>query len=661
MKLSFYREIEDCEVILERVGICILCVITAIFFALSTSKPEAIGESDDYMLTTEALQNHFSLRITEEDVQQAKIDFPEYAWYFQNSWDAGMPALFSIKDGEVYPWYMGTYSLICIPMKICLQFLSLNQSYAFPLTNAILASIALWTSFFILKRTNMKKIILVCLLGFSPVWWYIRWPSAEVMIFALVVLALTFFAERNYFLSGLFVSIAGTLNIAVMALGLFMIIDFVKNTYMYHYKSGEKNVFRVILLEWKKIGLLILCYVPSLITPIFNLTKFGLLNLQSILGFATPAGYIHRVFSHLFDLNIGFLPYFSLSFVLFIIMVLYNIIKKRWSAVVYAGSFLGIVCLYSITYHINSGMEGLPRYSVWTFPIFMFYIVIENELSKKWINRIVAVTLIISMVLTVEITREYTTELMLTRVSELVMDYFPELYNPYYTIFISRVGKIAGGYTPYQEKVPEAISLGENYSNYLPVVYCDDEGNVRKILTIPELSEETPQYFEGSEKEMSNLQSQIVDEEGQRKLYYINLKGNIKIKDQYFNEKFAYVYGSQLKPSGRIPLSLFRITDKGEILDEKIIVHSEGFQYGPYLPLKKGKYIVTITGDNLDKFEEDALVDNELIEIKEIKKNSQQIQYEFEIQRDAMCVELRGLNQGKTDTVIYKIELNKAE
>ena len=114
-----------------------------------------------------------------------------------------------------------------------------------------------------------------------------------------------------------------------------------------------------------------------------------------------------------------------------------------------------------------------------------------------------------------------------------------------------------------------------------------------------------------------------------------------------------------MKPSGRIPLSLFRINDKGEILDEEIIVQSEGFQYGPYL--KKGKYLVTITGDNLDKFEEDALVDNELIEIKEIKKNSQQIQYEFEIQRDAMCVELRGLNQGKADTVIYKIELNKAE
>jgi len=192
-------------------------------------------------------------------------------------------------------------------------------------------------------------------------------------------------------------------------------------------------------------------------------------------------------------------------------------------------------------------------------------------------------------------------------------------------------------------------------------VYCDDEGNVRKILTIPELSEETLQYFEGSEKEMSNLQSRIVDKEEQKKLYYINLKGNIKIKDQYFNEKFSYAYGSQLKPSGRIPLSLFRINDKGEILDEEIIVQSEGFQYGPYLPLKKGKYLVTITGDNLDKFEEDALVDNELIEIKEIKKNSQQIQYEFEIQRDAMCVELRGLNQGKADTVIYKIELNKAE
>ena len=101
-----------------------------------------------------------------------------------------------------------------------------------------------------------------CHFGINSALGYIRSPSAEVMIFALIVLALTFFAERNYFLSGLFVSIAGTLNIAVMALGLFMIIDFVKNTYMYHYKSGEKNVFRVILLEWKKIGLLILCTIP---------------------------------------------------------------------------------------------------------------------------------------------------------------------------------------------------------------------------------------------------------------------------------------------------------------------------------------------------------------------------------------------------------------
>ena len=160
---------------------------------------------------------------------------------------------------------------------------------------------------------------------------------------------------------------------------------------------------------------------------------------------------------------------------------------------------------------------------------------------------------------------------MLTGVSQWVMDHFPGLYNPYYTIFISRVEKIAGGYTPYQEKVPEAISLGENYSDYLPVVYCDDEGNVRKILTIPELSEETLQYFEGSEKEMSNLQSRIVDKEEQKKLYYINLKGNIKIKDQYFNEKFSYAYGSQLKPSGRIPLSLFRLMTREKSWMKKLL------------------------------------------------------------------------------------------
>lgn len=649
------------DTVINGLGIALLCCITVLFFSLATRTPEAIGESDDYMLTTVALQNHGSIRITESDVNRAMQDFPEHAWYFESSWNAGMPALFSIKEGEVYPWYMGTYSLACIPVKLCLEALKLNQSYAFALTNAACAALALWICWCKLNTTRINKLILIFMLGFSPIWWYIRWPSAEVFLFSLVVVSLTFFANKQYHWAGLAISAAGTLNIAAMALGLIIIIDYTWNTCQKYFSDGEKSIRKIMRAERKSILLLILCFLPSLITPVYNILKFRIMNLQSILGFAAIDGYMHRVLSHLFDLNIGFLAYFTIAFILFLAITVIRIFKRGYRIFMYFSAFILTVSAYSVTYHINSGMEGLPRYSAWAFPIFVFGLILENGLSKKQIAAVFDILLIISSLFTVSLVCEKRSELKLTSVAKSVLNRFPELYNPYYSIFVSRVSGISGGYVPYQEQVPEAIALGTNYEDYLPVVYCDPDGNVRKLITIPELAEALPLYFEGSAEDLEELRDKIDSIKDNHHLQYINLHGNLKIRDEYLNARFAYTYGEALTAGGKVPLSFFKITDPGSITESCIIVPAGSFQYGPYMPIEKGCYTVTITGDGLSGFSEDALIDNKIADTILLNKSDEQIQYILELSDDADSVELRGLNSGDSTVEITSVEIQLSE
>lgn len=642
---------------LERVGPILLFIFTVWFFLLAVQAPEAIGESDDYMLTTVALQNHGTLQITYEDVQRAMVDFPEHAWYFQDSWEKGMPALFSLDGENVYPWYMGTYSLSCIPLKLCLQVTGLSQSYAFPLTNAAFAAAALWVCWFCLRASTLRRLLLLAALGISPIWWYIRWPSAEVFIFSMVSIGLVFYANKNYHLAGLFISIAGTMNIAVMAIGLFMIVDYIKSTYSMYAKKGQKNVFKIIWQQRISVGLLILCYVPSLITPMFNLTNFGIINLQNVLGLAVADGYIARVLSYLFDLNIGFLPYFLIAFPAFIALLVINVAlgRERWLSFIYAGAFFGTVLLYAVTYHINCGMDGIPRYSSWTFPVFIFYLFLYGTVRPGFVKAIGTFGAVASVMLTLSVVAPRTVELGQTWVARMALNYLPQVYNPYPASFVSRVAGVSGGYLSYEEELPPTLFA---CNDQLPVVYCAENGDVRKILTVADLNDELEQYFEGSDEAMQKLRDATGKERQGKKLYYINFSPNepLTIKDQYLAGKFIYTYGDTIK-TGSIPLTLFSVSEDGAISEDSVkIPAQEGFMYGPYLRMEKGTYTITISGAYLDDVTPDVFAEtNQIIEIDILSQSSEQIQYCCTLRADKKKVELRAFNKGENTAQIFDV------
>jgi hypothetical protein len=552
--------------------IYIFFFIFMLYVSLTPTAPT--GESDDYMLSTISLENRFSLRMTETDVEQARTDFPEHYQYIKSSWDSGMTHYFTIEEGEVYPWYMGTYSIACIPMKKLLDFMGLNQSYAFVITNVICYVIALLFVYFKLQTTRKNVFFTILLLVCSPTIFYFIWSSAEIFIFSLVVISLVYFCNGNHKLAGLFVSIAGTLNPTIMAYGAIIILDYFTKMYIESRTKGEKNIFNIVRSNIKDIILLIICFIPSLTTFIFNYITFGIFNLQNILGFARYDYVFQRFLTYLFDLNLGFLPYFTISFLLFFIMVIYGIYKKDRLSIMFPIAFLLTVLAYGVTWHINCGMSGIARYNAWSFPIFIFYLTTQasNLIERRSIKILFYSLLVCSCILSTSVVinlKKSDKEMhhtIFTPIATYVLDNYPSLYNPYKYTFISRTKHLDGAYIDDLDK---------------PVIYTDSNGNIRKILTSSKFADNISDYVYGDEKDMKKLKEKINKRENDKGNYYITIEKNIYLRiivdapkefvatsNQNISEFTSGVYYNEtnfhwISPQAKIILKSDKITKEG--------------------------------------------------------------------------------------------------
>lgn len=187
------------------------------------------GECDDYVLAAMAIQMTGNLEITEEVVEQAKEDFPNFAGRIENSWEEvkkGNSSLYIAQNGKIYPWYGGGYSAFCLPFKFVLKFLGWNQSYAFLAANFFIYITALLYVFFFLKRERKSVFLTILALTCSPTVVYSIWPSAEIFIFGFVVFSLVNDLNGNYKRAAIYVSVAGAMNTTVMVLGMVYILDY---------------------------------------------------------------------------------------------------------------------------------------------------------------------------------------------------------------------------------------------------------------------------------------------------------------------------------------------------------------------------------------------------------------------------------------------------
>ena len=501
--------------------ILLLLIFMLIFILLYPNS--AVGESPNYMLSSLSLESRFTLRITEEDVDRARIVFPTHYNDIKRDWDRQNFAI-SKKDNTTYSWYFGTYSFLCIPMIKILRILKLNQAYAFPLSNVFFFIISLIYVFLKLKASEKTVFLSILFLGCSPIIAYLYWTSAEVLIFSFVTISVVNLINKNHKLAALYISLAGTLNLTVMVIGFAIIIDYfwiiIENTE----SKRISTLLKSILI--KKIDIIILAafFTPILIVVLYNFIIFN--SIVPVIAGQQINNIFGRFFAYLFDLNLGFLPYFQISLIIFILLIIYGIIKLKREAFIFALSFFGTIFSFSFMSHINCGMTGISRYTAWLSPVLILFV--STQISYIFVNRIFIKKILITLIsISITITAIMSTYALIEKpyefdfspTAKFILNNMPFLYNPFPYTFISRSQHIDGGYLDLQTT-----------SN--PIFYTDDNGFIRKILVPVGISQSVDKWFFG-----------INQEKEQELINSINIKiENIKLSKEYIyiniNKKF---------------------------------------------------------------------------------------------------------------------------
>jgi len=529
-----------------------------------------VGESDDYMISTISLEKRLSHKVIWEDIEQVAIDFPEHYNHIKNAWEnggLGLPQKMS-TDGIkfAYPWYFGTYSFACIPIKKALGFMGLNMSYAFATSNVFYYGLALVFLIFHLKTSASSKFFLILSLCLHPVILYFIWPSAEVFITALMIATMVFWYNRNFYGASLVVSLAGTLNPAVMVVGIVILVDFFIGLFERitpNEASSVRKLFAAFSHNSRSIFLLACCFAPVLISLAYNQVIFGHIIPQTALGMNISDGWIMRFWSYFFDLNLGFLMYMGIMLLLFFVVFSYGIWHRNPAIILPGLAFLGTVFAYSRITHINSGMDGIARYSAWASVVMIFCVVMGISFMSAYKRRIFLHGCVaLAAISTIFITLRYRSHSYIehTPVSKFVLEHFPKIYNPYPVIFASRTRHVDGGY-PIDK----------------PVLYYNDNFEVRKILVPSDYKNQIMDMIITDESTAALLQEKIRQLPDQA-FAYINIPKTWRVLPQiipsifspteYFHDFTRGVYGFEndfhwISPDASIVLCSSKISKYG--------------------------------------------------------------------------------------------------
>lgn len=468
----------------------IIGTILALFGVVCMLKePGAIGEWDDISLVTVSILNDGNVTIDEQDVIMAKEWMPEWKEHLDYIHLSG----YYTEHGDALSWYFPLYSAMCVPAFAILRGAGISGAYAFSVTNILLYLFALIYAYRhsdFSAKVNFGFITVLCV---NPITLYTIWVSGEVFIFAFLLPALICWQKGKYNQAALFLSIASTLNPSVLVAGIVMIIEYL---YLVICDTGLRQIWK----RSKDILLLAGCYLPSLVPFAWNLYFVGHINMTAATETDMNVRNIAaRFFSYLFDLNLGFLPYYGVMLVLFILAVCVAVRSHNRKILLFAIAFVGICLIYSLEVHINSGMSGLARYNAWSaIIIIMVFFMWRNTCEAKRLVRLLDTGLLCSItwtavaILSIVLTNPIG-YLEMTPIAKVVLEYAPHIYNPFPDVFNARVNHVD--------------EIG--YEHNLPIIYRDGDWQCRKILANYENKEYILEQVNCSEEHKLWLSEQL--------------------------------------------------------------------------------------------------------------------------------------------------------
>lgn len=434
-----------------------------------------IGEFDDYTFPVVTILERGRFSIYEEDIPLIKKYFPEWSEAIDVAGINHLSGRFT-RDGGTLAWYFPTYAMVCIPMIVFLRLLRLPVVYAFTYTNLFSVMLVLLAAYKWLKVGDKTKLLLIVLLSINPIMFYYMWPSGEVLIYSFLAIALIAWYNQWYKRAAFFVSLAGTLNITIMSVGIIMIMEYGIRLIR---EKKEKESWGCFIKN--RIGEVIrygCCYICGLVPMAYFYYHTGFINLTASFDYYLQARERtwERFLAYIFDLNFGILPYYPLILVFGIVLVVRAVRKKHWRYLEWFLTFIVNIYLYSVMIHINGGMSGIARYNSWSVLFLVFAVCLFGEelICNEWEKRIQQIGLCTSTVILALIVYDYgpagaenTSYVNWTPIAEYFLDHFSAMYNPLHSTFNSRVIH---------------VDVNESYGYELPIIYTGKDGYVRKIL-----------------------------------------------------------------------------------------------------------------------------------------------------------------------------------
>lgn len=525
-----------------------LIAVFSVYLLVTTycTAPIIVGECDDYMLGTIAVGNHFDTCVRPDDLKEACEVFPTFKdhlthCYYHN----GLSPLTDTK-GNPAIWYFGTYSFFCAIVKKILSITPIPPVYTFMLANTLAYIMALGVVARFLKTSQTRKLFLVLLLMASPVLGLIIWSSAEVFMFSVLVCSLVCWHNRSYKLAAILLSIVGTLNATVMALGFVMIADYCWQLRK-RFLEGEdrKKIMKDFLLYCS-------CYVISIVPFFYNgiFLEHFVLSIPSL--FVSPHWpwkdtidntYFGRLWAYFFDLNFGFLPYYLILLPMFLVSCVRAVFQKDKRILLYFFGLLGVVMAFSLMFHVNCGMSGISRYGAWAATIFIFGTILDPNLTFGWIKKSL---LVLAVICQTGILIGYGSFKMTGKkpyidmmpLANAVLNHAPWLYNPLPCTFVSRTWHVNGGYFSH-------------YGNDVIALHKDKSQNITKILYTEESTEKLKELLVGNEEAMSFIDSEIEKNRNYGAVHYINIPRKMKVMDRRSWVKSAHCIYPVEKKDGR--------------------------------------------------------------------------------------------------------------
>lgn len=440
-------------------------------------EPYPAGDAIEYILTTEALCNHFSPDIRLEDSKSFKQAFlkkdkweKNYKYEFFDQTEAFLDiknppfmsqsnGIFTSKNNKKFSYHFFLYSFINVPARSLVNIFDANPMICFQVTNAFLIILSGFFIIFYAGLSKWKNILFFLIFVFSSNYWYLGWPHPEVFSICLVTLSFLSYFREKYYLSLILISIATLQNqpIAVMAI-------FIGLKVLVTYGFNKKNIIRMGMI-----------YTMVLIPSLYYYLNFGTINIIKDLGFLDASKInFTRVFGFFFDVNQGVVLVIPFILLIYVVIVIYKWIKvlfrkEKFQFELLLPIFIVGMALISCTMvNWNHGQAIVNRYATWFSAIIIVHCVFLVSNWRYLFSIIVLNYFFMTQLVTVFYHEQFNirdgSQNTHRPLAKWLIETHPEWYNPDPTIFIIRTTRI-----------------GDMTEKASPVFYIKDYSNVQKI------------------------------------------------------------------------------------------------------------------------------------------------------------------------------------